>query len=171
MQAAIAAQLAREACPRVGCANMQDADKHAGRTSARVVRDGPGRGQACRTRTSSVPTMDEEWYCLHVFRVDPTRTCLPGWWMDVRWRPGHVPCPAHQAGCACFYAENIPTHPTLVHSREAPCVHPAGYATQRAWFLPTPPHVRAACRCTCVLLVDPHACCLPTHPAGVCACI
>src|SRR5579884_641677 len=149
----------------------QDSDKHAGRTSARVVRDGPGRGQACRTRTSSVPTMDGEWYCLHVFRVDPTRTCLPGWWMDVRWRPGHVPCPAHQAGCACFYAENIPTHPTLVHSRDAPCVHPAGYATQRAWFLPTPPHVRAACRCTCVLLVDPHACCLPTHPAGVCACI
>jgi len=54
----------------------QDVGKQAGRTSARGVRDGPGRGQAGRTRTSSVPTMDGGWCCLHIFRVKRTR---PAW--------------------------------------------------------------------------------------------
>src|SRR5579883_9140 len=50
-------------------ASMQDAHKHAGRTSACVVRDGTGRTRACRTHTRGVPTMDGCWMRGDILRV------------------------------------------------------------------------------------------------------
>ncbi len=68
--------------------------------------------------------------------------------MDVRWHPGQVQCPAHQAGCACFYAEYVPTHPTPVHSRDAACPRPACSHASRAITHPT--CLPASCMLTCV---------------------
>src|SRR5579885_55132 len=96
---------------------------------------------------------------------------LPGW-MDGRWDPGQVPCPIHQAGCACFYAEHVPTHPTPVHSRDAACPRPAClpaccYA-EHVPTHPTPVHSRdAACPRPACLLACFYAEHVPTHPTPV----
>jgi hypothetical protein len=78
---------------------------------------------------------------------------LPGW-VDGRWDPGQVPGPVHQAGCTCFYAEHVPTHPTPVHSRDAACPRPACLLASCAITQPTR-RPRPAC-----LLAS----CAITHP-------
>src|SRR5579885_2225959 len=105
--------------------------------------------------------------------------------MDVRWHPGQVQCPAHQAGCACFYAEYVPTHPTPVHSRDAACPRPACSHASRAithptclpasWAVTHPTCLSASCMLTCVPgRHAPHVpgsclpgCVLPAHTPNV----
>ena len=72
----------------MGCVIPQDAQAEKG-TRAWGARDR-------RTRTSSVPTMDERLLDLHISHVKPTQVCL-GWvgWMDMGTQ--HVQQPGPQA--------------------------------------------------------------------------
>src|SRR5579885_2051183 len=63
--------------------------------------------------------------------------------------PGPVPIPNHQADLALGYAENDIPHPIPVHSRDAPCVRPAGLRASCAPDRPAP--LRASCGLACVL--------------------
>ena len=112
--------------PRVGCARRQDAD------TGRHTRALGARGD--RTRTSSVPPMDGDWFYLHVLCVKQTR---PAWVGEIKAHRPPDPSSNQQSrpNARGFCKKNDITHKILVHSRDAPCVRPAGLRTQHAWLL------------------------------------
>ena len=87
----------------------------------------------------------------------------PGRWRGHGTWPGsnaHPSTPPRQAGPRRFYANHVLTSPTPVHSRDAPCVRPAGLC--------------ASCGLMCVLPPCPRPSRLPasyaiTHPTCRCA--
>src|SRR5579883_1211597 len=80
--------------------------------------------QGGRTRTSGVPTMDGDWFYLHMLRVKQT---WPAWMGEIK---GHrPPDPSRnqksRPNKRGFCKKNGITHEILVHSRDAPCVRPS----------------------------------------------
>src|SRR5579885_1296252 len=117
--------------------STQDADKPGGRGQAfsPVGRHSPqdadkqrpyyGRGLVLLARVSREIGVNDAW-CGYVARASREIGVNDAWCGWVAQAPGPVPIPDHQANPALRYAENDITHPTPVHSRDAPCVRPAG---------------------------------------------
>src|SRR5579885_1261263 len=71
----------------------------------------------------------------------------PAWvgWVDARCYPATFHVPAIDQDIRCFYAENVPTHPIPVHSRDAACPRPANVSASRHRARVLPPCPRPAC--------------------------
>src|SRR5579885_1816696 len=70
----------------------------------------------------------------------------PAWvgWVDARCYPATFHVPAIDQDIRCFYAENVPTHPIPVHSRDAACPRPATVSASRHRARVLPPCPRPA---------------------------
>src|SRR5581483_1735377 len=90
---------------------------------------------------------------------------LPGWADGCTLIPGIAQHLGQRAGCACFYAKNIPTQKIPVHSRDAACPRPT--CLPASCTLTHPTRLPASCMLTRVLhAYAPHALAriLPTCP-------
>ena len=158
----------------VGVRNGQDAGAWAGRghgggTRARWQDAGTvaGRGHGGGTRTRWQDADKQRPYYgrgLGAWGHFPRKSNgCPGRWRGHGTWPGsnaHPSTPPRQAGPRRFYANHVLTSPTPVHSRDAPCVRPAGLC--------------ASCGLMCVLPPCPRPSRLPasyaiTHPTCRCA--